>query len=72
MKRYRVISPFTERNSDGAPTGRKPQAGEEVDLTDGEGKRLMKARCVEEIEDRMVRPPEDRAKRRRGRAKADK
>ncbi len=53
MKTYKVISPFAAK------------VGDEIGLTDSEGERLAKAECVVEIEDRMVRPVQNRKRRRK-------
>ena len=55
MKAYKVISPFAAKT------------GDEIGLSDSEGKRLEEAKCVVEIEDRMVRPAQNR---KRGRKKS--
>lgn len=60
MKRYRVISPFVEKE-----TGRRPQKDEIVELPEVEGERLTKAHCVvvtDVVETRIVSAPEDRTK----------
>ena len=51
MKTYKVISPFAASDV---------KVGDEINLSDSEGERLAKAECVVEIEDRMVRPVQNR------------
>jgi hypothetical protein len=68
MREYKVISPFSERNEKGNPTGKKASAGEVVELSDQEAKRLKAARCVIDIETETIFPAEVRVKRGRKRA----
>lgn len=61
MKKYKVISPFAERDEDGNHTGNRPTSGETVELPDNEAERLKAACCVVEIEQAVSRPaPENR------------
>jgi hypothetical protein len=60
MKKYKVISPFVERDEQGTVTGNRPQIGEVVELPTDEGKRLATAQCVVLIEEAIKTVPEDR------------
>lgn len=67
MKIYRVISPYCLRDEKGELNGRHAHVGDEVDLSPADAHRLIKARCVMEVEDETTMAPENRVVRRRGR-----
>ena len=60
MKKYKVISPYVERDKDGEPIG-YAKVGVSKDLSDEDGERLTKAKCVE-VEVRVTTTPENRGK----------
>ena len=68
MKKYKIISECAERDSIGNATGRNYKTGEIITLSESEGIRLKYALCVVEIEEQIIRAPENRIiKRRPGR-----
>lgn len=60
MKEYKVVSPYRLRDKDWKPTKGHASVGDSVLLSPIEARRLIKSRCVEEVETRVINPSENR------------